>query len=351
MIPSPAGCCPAAESAAVTWSVPQPLPAQPAPESCHWMARLGFEFCAGENVAVKGEVEPGAALEGPLIVSVKLLVMPMEAAACFAGSAALCAVSVTFAGEGRICGAVKCPPLSTVPQPLPAQPAPETAYTIVGSGFPAEEIPAANSAAAPSSTLAEEDKKFNAMSLVIPICALPLLEESAALVAVTVTSGSTGRSRGAVYSPAPLPVEIIVPTERSPPAIPSTAHMPPVFVVWLTDAVKLCVAPSSTAPDGGETVTVIVGGGGGGGGATGLTPPPPQPSVHAPAVRSTHRNTATTPVWRLVPHTHMHRGEATHPPPSAIIHWFRSHVVFASLGPSRSESKSKVLWHLGLMRT
>src|SRR6266849_11053601 len=104
----------------------------------------------------------------------------------------------------------------TVPQPLPAQPAPETAYTIVGSGFPAEEIPAAKSAAAPSSTLAGEDKKFTAMSLVIPICAPPLLEESAALVAVTVTFGSTGRSRGAVYSPAPLPVEIIVPTELLP---------------------------------------------------------------------------------------------------------------------------------------
>ena len=248
-------------------------------------------------------------------------------------------------------GAVKCPPLSTVPQPLPAQPAPETAYTIVGSGFPAEEIPAAKSAAAPSSTLAEEDKKLTAMSLVIPICALPLLKESAALVAVTVTFGSTGRSRGAVYSPAPLPVEVIVPTELLPPAIPFTAQVTPVFVVLLTVAVKLCVAPSSTAPDGGETVTVIVGGGGGGGGATGLTPPPPQPSVHAPAVRSTHRNTATTPVWRLVPHTDMHRGEATHPPPSAIIRRFRSHVVFASLGPSRSESKSKVLWHLGLMRT
>src|SRR5713101_9669246 len=153
------------ESAAVTWSVPQAVPAQPAPESCHCIARLGFESCTGENVAVKRELEPGAALEGPLIVSVKLLVMRMEAAARLAGSAELCAVSVTIAGEGRICGAVKCPPLSTVPQPLPAQPAPETAYTIVGSGFPSEEIPAAKSAA-PSSTLAEEDKKFTAMSLV-----------------------------------------------------------------------------------------------------------------------------------------------------------------------------------------
>jgi hypothetical protein len=122
-------------------------------------------------------------------------------------------------------------------------------------------------------------------------------------------------------------------------------------VVLLTVAVKLCVAPSSTAPDGGETVTVIVGGGGGGGGATGLTPPPPQPSVHAPAVRSTHRNTATTPVLRLVPHTHMHRGEATHPPPSAIIRRFRSRIFFRKFPSVRSESKSKVFWHLGVMRT
>src|SRR5712692_9612895 len=164
------------------------------------------------------------------------------------------------------------------------------------------------------------------MSLVIPICALPLFEESAALVAVTVMFGSTGRSRGAVYSPAPLPTEIIVPTELLPPAIPFTAQVTLVFVVLLTAAVKLCVAPSSTAPDVGETVTEMVGGGGGGGGATGLAPPPPQPSVHAPAVRSTHRNTATTPVLRLVLHTHMHHGEATHPPPSAIISRFRSRV-------------------------
>ena len=324
------------ESAAVTWSVPQAVPAQPAPESCHCIARLGFESCTGENVAVKRELEPGAALEGPLIVSVKLLVMRIEAAARFAGSAELCAVSVTIAGEGRICGAVKCPPLSTVPQPLPAQPAPETAYTIVGSGFPAEEIPAAKSAAAPSSTLAGEDKKFTAISLVIPICAPPLLEESAALVAVTVTFGSAGRSRGAVYSPAPLPMEMIVPTEPLPPAIPFTAQVTPVFVALLTAAVKLCVAPSNTEPVGGETATEIVGGGGGGGGATGLTPPPPQPSVHAPAVRSTHRNTATTPVLRLVPHTHMHRGEATHPPPSAIIRRFPSRVFFAGFHLSRA---------------
>jgi len=168
------------------------------------------------------------------------------------------------------------------------------------------------------------------MSLVMMNCAPPLLEESAALVAVTVTFGGAGRSRGAVYSPAPLPVEIIVPTELLPPAIPFTAQVTPVFVVLLTVAVKLWVAPSSTEPAGGETATEIVGGGGGGGGATGLAPPPPQPSVHAPAVRSTHRKTATTPVLRLVPHTHMHRGEATHPPPSAIISRYRSRVFSAS---------------------
>lgn len=131
-------------------------------------------------------------------------------------------------------------------------------------------------------------------------------------------------------------MEMIVPTELLPPAIPFTAHVTPVFVVLLTVAVKLCVAPSSTAPDGGETATEIVGGGGGGGGATGLTPPPPQPSVHAPAVRSTHRKTATTPVLRLVPLTHMHRGEATHPPPSAIIRRFRPRVFFASGSLSRA---------------
>ncbi len=122
----------------------------------------------------------------------------MLTVACFEGSAADRAVTVTVAGEGRICGATKFPALSTVPHPPPLHPVPETAYRISGSGLPADEIPAEKLAAAPSSTVAGEDGKWTVMSLVIATGALLLFVGSAALIAVTVTLAAAGRIRGAV---------------------------------------------------------------------------------------------------------------------------------------------------------
>src|SRR5258708_21159001 len=186
--------------------IPHAFPVHPAPESCHTRARLGFEFCAGKNVAVNCPVAPGATFAGPLTVSPKLLVIWMVATTCFERSAAERAVSVTVAGEGRICGATKFPALSTVPHAPPLHPVPEIVYKTPGSGLPTDEISAEKLAAAPSSTAAGQDRKWTVMSLVIATGALLLFVGSAALVAVTVTVAAAGRIRGAVYTPAALTV-------------------------------------------------------------------------------------------------------------------------------------------------
>jgi len=67
---------------------------------------LGFEPGAGVNVAAMTLEPPEAMLEGAESCREKLLVMVTAAKACFDGSAMLCAVTVTVAGAGRICGAV-----------------------------------------------------------------------------------------------------------------------------------------------------------------------------------------------------------------------------------------------------
>jgi hypothetical protein len=57
---------------------------------------------------------------------VKSLIRLAVALALWEGSAALLAVSVTLGGAGRICGAVKSPLGSIVPQVAPLQPDPVT---------------------------------------------------------------------------------------------------------------------------------------------------------------------------------------------------------------------------------
>jgi hypothetical protein len=93
------------------------------------------------------------AQSGAVNRSVKLLVMAMGKLFCFVGSAALVAVSVTLAGEGKICGAVKLPLPSTLPQPL-AHAAPEMLQRTAVLGCPALVTEAWNACVAPSSTLA-----------------------------------------------------------------------------------------------------------------------------------------------------------------------------------------------------
>jgi hypothetical protein len=97
---------PLTDGVAITVSVPQELPLQPGPLSDQASTVLGLEFAAGVIVATIVAVPPAGTLDGAVSCSEKLLVMLSAAEICFAGSATLCAVSVTLAAEGRIPGAV-----------------------------------------------------------------------------------------------------------------------------------------------------------------------------------------------------------------------------------------------------
>jgi hypothetical protein len=66
----------------------------------------GFELGTGVSVAAISPEPPAARLEGADNCREKSLVMVATVEACFVESATLCAVTVRFAGEGRICGAV-----------------------------------------------------------------------------------------------------------------------------------------------------------------------------------------------------------------------------------------------------
>ena len=116
--------------------VPQAAPLHPEPETLQAMTMLGFEFGAGVSVVVKAAVAPVVSEVGPESENVKLLVTLTDAEAILAGSASLFAVRVTLGGDGRICGAIKSPLASTVPQAGPEQPAPETVQLTARFGFP-----------------------------------------------------------------------------------------------------------------------------------------------------------------------------------------------------------------------
>lgn len=61
---------------------------------------------------------PAGTLDGAESCNAKLLVIVTAAEICFEGSATLCAVSVTVAGDGRIPGAVNPPLAYTIPHAL-----------------------------------------------------------------------------------------------------------------------------------------------------------------------------------------------------------------------------------------
>lgn len=85
---------------------PHELPLQPGPLSAHDSPGLGFEPGTGVSVATSVAVPLTGTLDGTESCNEKLLVMDTAAETCFEGSATLCAVNVTLAGEGRIRGAV-----------------------------------------------------------------------------------------------------------------------------------------------------------------------------------------------------------------------------------------------------
>jgi hypothetical protein len=90
----------------VTASTPQFVPLHPGPESVQESVAAGFEPATGVSVAAMRLEPPEATLEGAESRREKLLVMMAVAKACLEGSATLCAVSVTVAALGKICGAV-----------------------------------------------------------------------------------------------------------------------------------------------------------------------------------------------------------------------------------------------------
>ena len=71
--------------------------------------------------------------------------------------------------------------------------------------------------------------------------------------------GEEGSAAGAVYSP----VELMIPTDAFPPALPFTAQFTLVVVVPVTVAVNCCCSPRNTDAVAGETETVTEGAGGG----------------------------------------------------------------------------------------
>lgn len=165
--------------------VPQLAPEQPTPEICQDTLLLGFAPGITSIVAVNSALPLVTTLDGALKEIANPLVRCTRAEACFEGSATLCAMTVTSADDGRICGAVYFPDESTAPQLAVAQPVPETFHRTEVSRCPAEMMLAENSFTAPRSMLAEGGDSITWMSLPSVSCELSLARGSAALVAVT----------------------------------------------------------------------------------------------------------------------------------------------------------------------
>jgi len=87
-------------------SVPHDAPEHPVPERDNVSTELGFDPGTGVIVATMVVETPAGKFAGAVSCRVKLLVMLTATEAPFAGSATLCAVSVTLGGAGKIPGAV-----------------------------------------------------------------------------------------------------------------------------------------------------------------------------------------------------------------------------------------------------
>jgi hypothetical protein len=95
---------PSRERAAI--SVPRRAAPPSTPPKDHASASLGAEPGTGVSVAIIVADPPAGTLEGAESCSENVLVTATADETCFEGSATLCAVSVTFGGDGRIGGAV-----------------------------------------------------------------------------------------------------------------------------------------------------------------------------------------------------------------------------------------------------
>ena len=89
------------------------------------------------------------------------------------------------------------------------------------------------------------------MSLVMVSVAVANFVLSLLLVAAICTVGVTGRSTGAVYTPA----AVMVPVTELPPAMPFTLQETVVSVALVTAAAKVCVLPKRSEAVTGVMVT------------------------------------------------------------------------------------------------
>src|SRR5258708_284804 len=96
-------------------SVPHEVPLKPEPVTDQLITELGSERATGVNVATRTAVADVAMVPGALSCNEKRLVIVRPAEACFAGSASLCAVTVTDGKGGKTCGAVYFPVESMTP--------------------------------------------------------------------------------------------------------------------------------------------------------------------------------------------------------------------------------------------
>lgn len=110
----------------------------------------------------------------------------------------------------------------------------------------------------PNATLTDDGEIALEAPQVTVTLALPDLEVSSVLVAVTVTEAGEGGAVGAAYVVVAAPVFAIVPIVELPPAIPFTLQVTPVFVVPETLAVNTCAPPDGTLAVGGETATAML---------------------------------------------------------------------------------------------
>lgn len=156
---------------------------------------------------------------------------------------------------------------------------------IAGSGLPALDKMAEKACFAPSSTLLVPGMTETLRSVVMVICALPLLAGEATLVAVTRTVVGEGRSAG----PVKTPLLSMVPLTLFPPGMLLTLQVTAELPVPETVAENCWVLPSRTLAVSGETTTLMVGGGGGK--MTELAPPPPQPGKSARAASKQYSQT------------------------------------------------------------
>jgi hypothetical protein len=178
--------------------VPQAAPVQPLPVTLQEITRLGLEPEGGVSAAVYVVVLPASTDDGPITASEKELVILIVAVALLDESATLTAIRETFAGTGRICGAVYVPDESTVPHAAPVHPLPERFQVTDRLGLPAEFTVAVNGRTAPSSAGASCGEIETEMSLAMVTCAVELLVLSSTLVAVTEMESGVGRMAGAV---------------------------------------------------------------------------------------------------------------------------------------------------------